>query len=174
MAAVAWTMGVEVDRGANFSAHVKKVEVAARHFGIGLVEGWSEPIEAPREGGGYPVNTRDKLDDRLDTGPVELVRAALLDLATYGTPVAIARHLSGLGITGGRGLSSDCPLARYLTTRVGRETLISGHTAAVHVEGEGWVDTPLPELVAAFVAYFDGGLYPYLRPAPAAPPRWMP
>jgi hypothetical protein len=125
------------------------------------------------------VNTRDKLDDKLDAGPVELVRAALLDLATYGTPEAIARRLFRLGLTGRRGLCGECPLYWFLTMRAGRDVFVAGGTAAVYVEGQGWVDVALPEVVQAFVDYFDGGQFPWLdRTAPerttAPPPRWTP
>jgi hypothetical protein len=123
----------------------------------------------------------------IEVGPVEVLRSVLADLATFpvfveappvgvaqlSQPEGIAHRFRRLGIRGMRGYSSDCPLAIYLRTHVGQEVIIGGHTAAVFVPGDtgdpiadalvGWVDVPLPEPVAAFVAYFDGGQYPFLE-----------
>lgn len=82
-----------------------------------------------------------------------------LEVLADGRASRVADHLHKLGITGYRESECSCPLANWITQRIGLTVWVD--LVSVALEDGDYVY--LPDPLAAFVREFDGGAYPDLR-----------
>ena len=75
-------------------------------------------------------------------------------------PSIVAGNLLAQGHKGKRGKEDCCPLARYLTSRIGQPVLVTGELAIVGDNDYGHkIEWPLK----GFVGNFDAHVYPFLE-----------
>lgn len=73
----------------------------------------------------------------------------------------VAARLGAAGAQGRRSNAFHCPLARYLSDRLGYPVMI-GSRAKIHVPDMAAITVDLPPAVDAFVNRFDNRYYPEL------------
>jgi len=71
-----------------------------------------------------------------------------------GGPNKMAATLDSYGVRGDHGGCTTCPLAMYLTARVGKIVHVGGTEASIEHEGR-WYSCPLPLAARLFVRNFD-------------------
>lgn len=95
---------------------------------------------------------------------VAAARAANRLEALGNDPETIAAALLAAGVTGRRGSSTGCPVARYLTAevRLGCVVVGKGYTFLSLTGVDEQTHIPTPPAVHAFLVAFDDGAYPHL------------